>query len=149
VEQAYPYTRQYAYQYSFVSYGKERIEKIATFASAPEINAFSFVFGDLLADGTTDTYANSNNGDMPRVIATIICIIKQFLDEHPDTTVFFIGSTSNRTLLYRRLLKTNYSIFNKEFIINALIQAKNRLLQVPFDPFSNAEYLGFFIKKIN
>lgn len=149
MSKAYPYIRQYAYQYKFVSYGKERIEKIATFASAPEINAFSFVFGDMLNDGTVDTFINSNNGDMPKVIATIICIIKQFLDEHPDATVFFVGSTSNRTILYRRLLGTNHSRFNKKFIINALIQVKNGLLQVPFDPFSNAEYLGFFIKKIN
>lgn len=86
---------------------------------------------------------------MLKVIATIICIIRQFLDEHPDATVFFIGSTPNRTILYQRLLKINYPIFSKEFIINALIQVKNGLLQVPFDPLSNADYLGFFIKKIN
>jgi hypothetical protein len=75
-----------------VSHGKERIEKMAMFSSTPEANVFAFFFGDLMADGTLDIYARSNNGDMPRVLATIIVIIKQFLNDHPHTTVFSTGS---------------------------------------------------------
>src|SRR5580658_8429226 len=104
VGQPYPYTQQYAYQYRFVSHGKERIEKIAEFRSTPKENVFAFAFGDLQADGTVDVYAISNNGDMLRVLATIISILNRFLTDHSKATVFFTGSTDNRSRIYQRIL---------------------------------------------
>jgi hypothetical protein len=148
VREPYPYTRQSSYEYRFVSYGKKKIEKVATFIPAPEINAFSFAFGDLKSNGTTDTYVNSNNGDMFRVLDTIICIIKQFLEEYPDTALFFTGSTYNRDLLYHRIIRINYSTIINEFKITTLIQIRNRLCEVPFDPSSEVDYRGFYIRKI-
>lgn len=70
-----------------------------------------------------------------------------FLKEHPAASVFFVGSTPNRTALYRRILRTYYEIFSNDFIISALIEHKNGFKQILFDPNSNQEYLGFFIKK--
>ncbi|MBS1660597.1 MAG: hypothetical protein JST68_06055 [Bacteroidetes bacterium] len=149
MSQAYPYIRQNAYQYKFVSYGKERIEKSAIFISAPGVDVFAFTFGDTLSDGSLDTDKNSNNGDMFKVLRTIINILNQFLEEHPYATIFFIGSAPNRTLYYQRFLKNNYSTLSKKFIISAIIQVKNRLSEVPFDPSSTTEYRGFYIKILN
>ncbi len=147
MDQPYPYTRQYAYRYTFVSHGKERIEKIAAFRSTPIPNLYSFGFGDLASDGSIDDHIRSNNGDLIRVLATVIQILKTFLAEHPSATVFFVGSTPNRTALYRRILKTYYQTFSNDFIISASIQNENNLMETPFDPASTHEYLGFFIKK--
>jgi len=131
-----------------VSLGRKRIEKLAIFIPAPEIKAFSFAFGDLKSNGKTETYVNSNNGDMFKVLITIISIIKHFMDEYPGSAIFFTGSSGNRNLLYHRILRTNYATFSNEFKITTLMQIKNGLREVPFDPHPNAEYRGFYIRKI-
>jgi hypothetical protein len=54
MDQAYPYTRQYAYQYTFVSDGKERIEKVVIFSSTTIPNLFNMGFGDISSHGSVD-----------------------------------------------------------------------------------------------
>ena len=149
MREPYPYIRRSEFEYKFTSHGKKRIEKIATFIPAPDIDAFSFAFGYQKIDGTIDVYINSNNGDMYQELATLICIIRHFLDEHPETTVFFTGSTTDRDILYHRNIKINYLALRNEFKITVLIQKRNGLREVPFDPDTRAEFRGFYIQKIN
>lgn len=132
MSQAYPYTRLNAYQYQFVSHGNERIEKVAIFTSPPEASYFAFSFGDLLKDGIIDNYVNSNNGDMHRILATLIEILRDFINEHPSAKIFFTGSTED---------------FSKEFIITELTKERNGIREVLFSPSSQALPLGFFITK--
>lgn len=146
--QPYPHKKQFAYQYTFVSLGKERIEKIAIFSSTPIENVYAFGFGDLAADGSIDVRIRSNNGDLITVLATVIQILKAFLAEHRSATVFFVGSSPTRTALYRRILRTYYHTFSNDFIISASIEYENTLKETPFDPASNDEYLGFFVKNL-
>jgi hypothetical protein len=142
----YPHYKQFAYRYTFTSVGKERIEKMAIFSTSPIENLYNFGFGDLMHDGSIDHRIRSNNGDLIRVLATVINIIKTSLKTHPSATVFFVGSTPTRTDLYRRILKTHYNSFSNDFIISALIEDKNNLKETPFDPISPNQYLGFLIK---
>jgi hypothetical protein len=130
-----------------VSYGKGKIEKLAAFDWLPDDDFFAFNFGDVLEDGSFDVYTNSNNGDMLKVLTTIIDIIKEFANEHPLKRIFFTGSTSKRTALYHRILKSDYIDFNNGFIIIALIRERNSIKEVAFDPTSQREHLGFFIRK--
>ena len=146
--QPYPYKKQFAYRYTFVSLGNERIEKIAIFSSTSIENFYNFGFGDLTPDGSMDHSIRSNNGDLINVLATVIEILKAFLAEHPSATAFFVGSTPTRTALYRRILKTYYQTFSNDFIISAFIGNENNLQETLFDPTSNQEYLGFLVKKI-
>ena len=120
---------------------------MVTFNSTPIPNLFNLGFGDLSEDGTIDDHVRSNNGDLISVLATVIQIVKTFLAEHPSATVFFVGSTPNRTALYRRILRTYYQTFSNEFIISASIQNENDFKETSFDPASTQEYFGFFIKK--
>ena len=76
-QQPYPYTRKISFRYTFVSKGKMRIEKSVVFAPTPVKNIFNLGFGDLLNDGTIDDTANSNNGDLIKVLATVIQIFYQ------------------------------------------------------------------------
>ena len=147
MDQSYPYTREFAYQYTFVSHGKERIEKAVIFSLTPTANLYNVGFGDVKANGLIDDRIRTNNGDLIRVLGTVIQIIKTFLEEHPFATVFFVGSSPSRTALYHRILRTYYQTFSNEFIISASIQNENDFKETPFDPTSTHEYFGFFIKK--
>jgi hypothetical protein len=93
---------------------------MALFDPTPVPNLFNFAFGDILEDGTVDVYANSNNGDVTKVFATVIQIIKVFANENPYATIFFSGSPPRHTALYQRILATYYDSISDEFIINAL-----------------------------
>jgi hypothetical protein len=146
MDQPYPYTREFAYQYTFVSQGKERIEKIVIFSSTPIPNLFNLGFGDLSEDGTIDDHIRSNNGDLVKVLSTVIHILKTFLHEHPKAKISFVGSTRNRMALYERILKTYYDKFSQEFTISALIQENGLYKEILFNPLSHFDYLFFYIK---
>jgi hypothetical protein len=143
----YIYKRPYAERYIFTSMGKKRIVKVVDFVPIGIKNIMNMGFGDLLPDGSIDDTVNSNNGDITKVFATVIQILKDFTSDYPQIEVFFMGSTYERTKLYTRILKTYYSIFNKEFIITALIGSETKNSRVPFDPLADMEYLGFLIKR--
>ena len=148
MDQSYPYTREFAYQYTFVSRGKERIEKAVIFSLMPIANVYNIGFGDVKVNGSIDDRIRTNNGDLIRVLGTVIQIVKTFLKEHPSATVFFVGSSPSRTALYRRILKTYYQAFSNDFIISAFIGNENNPQETLFEPNSNQEYLGFLVKKI-
>jgi hypothetical protein len=143
----YVYKRPYAERYIFTSIGKKRIDKVVDFVPLGIKNIMNMGFGDLLPDGSMDDTANSNNGDITKVLATVIQILKGFTADYPQIEVFFMGSTYERTKLYARILKTYYSIFDREFIITALIGSETKNSRVPFDPLADMEYLGFLVKR--
>ena len=66
----YPYDHPYSSQYTFISIGKKRILKAVDFSHTGIRNIVNLGFGDLLDDGTIDYKANSNNGDIVKVLST-------------------------------------------------------------------------------
>ncbi|HWK03546.1 MAG TPA: hypothetical protein VNS58_07935 [Puia sp.] len=91
--------------------------------------------------------ANSNNGDIIKVLATVVEILKNFTAEYPQVEIFFSGSTGYRTRLYTRILKMHYADFCQDFAISAIIGSENQSKRIPFDPKAEMEYLGFLIKR--
>jgi hypothetical protein len=146
---SYPFSRLTATRYIFISEGKKSIEKIVEFTYENISNTFNVAFGDLLPDGSIDDMANSNNGDIIKVLSTVSRILQDFTDRFPESTIFFAGSTEERTMLYRRILKTHYSSFKEKFDISALIVSKEDFRQVVFEPAENLEYNAFLIKRIS
>jgi hypothetical protein len=128
---------------------KKRIEKVVDFVPIGIKNIMNLGFGDLLPDGSVDDTANSNNGDLIKVLATVIGILRDYTAEYPQVEIFFAGSTIERTKLYTRILKTYYLTFSKEFTISAVAGSENVNKRIPFDPMANIEYLGFLIKRID
>jgi hypothetical protein len=63
-------------------------------------NILNLGFGDLLPDGSVNDTSNSINGDIVKVLATIISIIEDFTTEYPDIKVVFAGSTVRRRLKF-------------------------------------------------
>ena len=145
----YSYKRLQGHRYVFTSTGRRKIKKAVDFVPLGIRNIFNLGFGDLLPDGSIDDTANSNNGDIVMILATVIGILKDFTVEFPQSEIYFSGSTIERTRLYARILRTYYASFSKEFKITAIIDSDNDNQQVPFDPDSRIEYLGFLIKRIN
>jgi hypothetical protein len=106
-------------------------------------------FGDLLPDGSFDDEAKSNNGDMLKVLATVVYILKHYTMQHPEITVFFTGSTKDRTRLYTRIIRTYYSLFTKEFVLYGVIGTDGDNETVLFKAEAGHEYLAFLIKRNN
>ena len=105
-------------------------------------------FGDLKADGSIDDRIVSNNGDIIKILATIVDIVKHYTSKYPSAVIFFTGSTDERTRLYRRILKMYFQSFYSEFAIYGIVGTENNNRTVHFDPGSNEEYLAFLIKRI-
>jgi hypothetical protein len=146
---SYPYKRLQSWRYGFVSDGKRKIQKIVEFVPIDKGNIVNLGFGDLLPDGSIDDQANSNNGDIVKVLATVVVILKDFTSLYPHSQVFFVGSTDERTKLYNRILKVYHSEFSKEFAIVGASLIQGRLHYVPYEPDSDKEYLAFLIKRIS
>ncbi len=143
----YDYSRDAQGFYRFTSRGKITIIKIVGFTSTSNENIFNLWFGDLLPDNTIDDMAISNNGDMIKVLATVIQIAREFMFEHSNIEVIFKGNTDQRTALYQRILERNYSELISEFVISALIMDEGVYQQILFDTTRNAKYLAFFVTR--
>jgi hypothetical protein len=144
---SYPYEQTESWRYIFVSVGNRKIEKVVDFV-AIEGNMVNLGFGDLLPDGSIDDKANSNNGDIINLLATIIDILKDFSSQYPFVQIAFRGSTPERTKLYGRILQTYYPIFVKEFEIAAVPFVDGGIKVLPYDPKAQQNYLAFLIKRI-
>jgi hypothetical protein len=136
-------------RYTFISTGRYKIIKAVDFSQTTINGVYNLAFGDVLADGSLNVMAKSNNGDILKVLATVVQIIRDFTTLFPDAYIFFVGSTEERTKLYSRILRMYYAQFCKEFIIKALIKKKDSYEEVVFDPFNAFNYSAFFIKRIN
>lgn len=145
----YPYRKNVDTRYVFTSKGKKHIEKIVEFTPTSVAGLYNLGFGDLLQDGSVDDSVNSNNGDIVKVLATVVHILKEFTRLHPYAKIVFTGSTPERLILYRRILRTYYIEFSEEFIMTGFILEKGHYKEVPFESQSETEYLAFFIRRIS
>lgn len=146
---AYLYNREEADRFIFTSFGKTVIIKAVDFTPTSIKDLYSLSFGDLLPDGSLDDMANSNNGDIAKVLSTVIQIVKDFTIQRPDAKLVFAGSTDERMRLYARILKMYGEDFQKEFIITAFIATNNSYSEVKFETQEAFKYDAFFIKRIN
>jgi uncharacterized protein DUF6934 len=145
---AYVYDRNTMTRYTFTSTGRRRIEKGVEFTNVGIENTFNLAFGDLLPDGSIDDTANSNNGDIIKVLTTVINILKEFTEKNPKAYVAFTGSTPERTKLYGRILRSYYSTFSKYFKIKAYIRSGDTYTEFEFDPEEKVDYEVFLVKRI-
>jgi hypothetical protein len=145
---AYKYDIPVVNRYVFTSVGRKRIEKVVEFSGIGLKDTFNLGFGDLLPDGRIDDLANSNNGDIVKVLVTVIDIIKDFTNKNPHAHIFFTGSTKERTNLYSRILRTYYSSFIQEFRIYGFLKIGGKYKEFPFDPAMTQDYPFYLIKRI-
>jgi hypothetical protein len=77
---SYTYNLQDAHRYIFTSIGKTRIIKAVDFTPTTIPNLYSLSFEDLQPDGTVDDISISNNGDILKVLSTVVQIAMDFFE---------------------------------------------------------------------
>jgi hypothetical protein len=105
--------------FEFISEGpKGTIRKLIHFQQTYEPGLYNLAFGDKdFETGDINDLAVSNNGDMEKILATVVSALYAFLDKHPDAMVYATGSTEARTRLYRMGIIKFYEEMKKDFYL--------------------------------
>ncbi len=125
---------------SFVSNGKNgAILKAVVFQEIAE-HLYNVALMDYLieVDSFSDN-VHSNNGDMPKVLATVVGAMKDFLELKPNAVLYFEGNTRVKQLLYNRIVRNNIDILLGQFNIEGQTGTQKELYS-----FGN-EYDSFYI----
>jgi hypothetical protein len=95
--------------YEFLSEGpKGTIKKVVLYQEIDE-DVFNLAFGDWdekneeIRDDT-----RTNNADRDKVLATVAATVVDFMEHHPDATVFTKGQTPAKTRLYQMGINNNW-----------------------------------------
>lgn len=128
--------------FEFTSSGpKGEITKIIQFSPTTKKSIYSLAFGNLLEDGSIDDHTTNDNKDRDKILATVAASVYDFTSRFPDKFVFFTGSTTERTRLYRMAITINLEELSQTFDIWGL--TKNN-----FESFEKRRnYDGFLIKR--
>ncbi|MCU0445448.1 MAG: hypothetical protein MUE85_11070 [Microscillaceae bacterium] len=107
-------------------------------------NLYNLAFGDYNpVTQELDDKSVSNNGDIVKVLATIIQTTRDFFDLYPQAVLIVQGSTATRTRLYQKIIKDNWGFIQTQFKILAL--EKGEL--IPKTPDFSLDYEKFYISK--
>jgi hypothetical protein len=89
--------------FEFASIGfNGSIQKLIQFSQTDLIGVYNLAFGDKnLETGEIDDLAISNNGDIEKVLATVVAAVYTFTEKYPSSFVYATGSTKSRTRLYQ------------------------------------------------
>jgi hypothetical protein len=121
---------------------KGSILKVVVFTEIQE-GVFNLAFGDYdIETKLIDDKSVSNNGDMKKVISTVVNITMKFLFENPTVYVYIEGSTTVRTRFYQRIIDRYYDNFNSVFELYGLRDGIPTFFQ------KNQSYESFLIKKL-
>ena len=107
-EKPYTIKQEESLIFSFTSVGpKGRIEKLVRYDKMSS-SLFNLTFGDRIGNSyDIDDESRSNNGDMIKVLSTVIETIDFFFEKHSGFSLQFQGSTESRTKLYIRIFKNH------------------------------------------
>jgi len=114
----YPLTAKGHFElFVFESVGvKGRISKVIQFLPMELEGAYNLGFGDLnLETGEVDDMVISDNGDTPKVLATIVHSLYLFTDRHPKAKIIVSGNTPSRNRLYRIALSKYFDVAKGSF----------------------------------
>jgi hypothetical protein len=104
-------------EFQFQSEGPNGIiEMVVQFTQTNNPDIFNLAFGVLKKDGAIDDVTTNNNKDRNKILATIAATVYEFTATYPDETVFFCGSTPERTRLYRMALSLNLEELKRRFL---------------------------------
>ncbi|HFA51617.1 MAG TPA: hypothetical protein ENJ95_21600 [Bacteroidetes bacterium] len=141
----YPIKTEDELVFSFVSEGpRGRIKKVVKYQEFSP-GYFNLAFGDQVQNGGStaiDDKASSDNGDMKKVLATVISTLELFFEKRPECAVLFKGSTPGRTLLYHRIIKNYRHLFGEALYIYG---GTEEILIQTFFP--EKEYQFFWVAK--
>ena len=129
--------------YTFISEGKQgKILKMVRFQEIDE-SMVNLGFGDFIqSTWQVDDKVVSDNGDMVKVLATVLEILDIFLNENPEISVFITGSSPSRVRLYQIAITTNFSLLLKKYLISGFREGNWEGFQ------KNISYEAFLVQKL-
>ncbi|MES2730498.1 MAG: hypothetical protein V4714_02075 [Bacteroidota bacterium] len=92
---------------------------------------YNLALMDLVFDSIEGTYrkddlAQTNNGDIRKVLYTVVSTIENFFELHPAATVHIAGSDEQRIRVYRMLIRRHWKdiepIYYVKGFINGLLE---------------------------
>src|SRR5690242_10486127 len=95
------------YFVSLNDHGSNPVLKIITYEPVDRygVRYYNLGFGDYGNDiGLLDDKVISNNGDMRKVLETVVSTLKFFFQEHPEKIVHIEGSDQTRKDYYHKLI---------------------------------------------
>jgi hypothetical protein len=119
--------------YYFTSAGKNgKITKIVYFQPI-EVDMYNIVLGDFnpAIQPPIDDQNISNNGDLPKVMATVAKILANFLKNNPQAKLYIEGNHPAKQLLYHRIVRNYHHELTQLFVINGVMDME---IQEPFAP---------------
>lgn len=130
--------------YSFISEGKNgQVLKAVVFA---EIEPLIYNLALLDYNHENDEWSDSvstNNGDIVKIMATVVAIIDEFLELNKNVQVHFEGNTNTRNNLYNRIIKNNFEHLSELY----KIIAKEDEFSKPEEYNLGKKYKAFYICK--
>lgn len=112
----YPIRKEENLVFTFTSTGpKGRIEKLVRYDPIDE-ETFNLGFGDRI-DGSFDFNDNvvTDNGDIRKVLVTVIATLEIFFETYPKKWVHIQGSDETRTRMYLRIIKNNMALYKDKY----------------------------------
>lgn len=129
--------------FRFLSVGPERtIRKAVIFTPLSANEVFNLALVDVLPDGSVCDKTINNNGDLEKVMATIIQCVARFFEFYPQADIYVQANTPARNRLYRIIISRELSRIRKYYEIYGTID----LVTEPFEP--GKEYHHYIIKSI-
>ncbi len=119
------------------------ISKRIEFTYIEALSFWNLGFGDYnpQTNHIDDTIV-SDNGDGRKVLATVANALLQFLPFRPEATVFFAGSTDQRTRVYGWAIANYWNDVSAYFTIEAVTESGN-VVSLP----TEENLIGFLITK--
>lgn len=144
----YPFHSADGRTFYFTSEGNHTIHKVVEFLAIGSA-LYNLGFGDILMDGSYDDMAVSDNGDMRKVIATIVQITLSFSKTHPSVKIVFTGSSVERIRLYNRILRNYHLDFSNYFTIMVAYENGESMVEDFYRPDMLLDHVYFFITHKN
>lgn len=128
---------------------EKRVEYTDTKIILDDKPIYNLGFGDVDKNGNIDDEAESNNGDIVKVISAVSLTIYEYTAKYPNRYIYFRGSNTQRTEFYQTLLKRKHNELVEDFDIFGVKGFNEE--EIEFEEFRIHEtYTGFMvIRKLN
>lgn len=122
---------------------KKTIQKIVMFTPlADDAQIYNLALLDVMPDGEWSDEVKSHNLDLEKVMATTIQCIFEFIDSHPNCSVYFQGNSASKTRLYRIVITRQLSEIKKYFELYGIRNGDPELFT------AGTTYEGFILKPV-
>jgi hypothetical protein len=107
--------------FQFISEGPwGRITKQIHFTLLFKPGIYVLQLGDINKYGGFDRCAISNNGDMNRILATVILAIEVYTERYPDRSIRIWSLSAERSRLFRIAIGNNLRLLSAKFTVQSM-----------------------------